>query len=97
MQYFTAEAKEARKDNKRLFDSRKERVNSALFREFSKSHQGGEGGESPQPGCTARLSRRGRWAPPAELPSPRHPTGFASGPVGALTPEMFNSGSSFLL
>ncbi|MDR3568025.1 MAG: acyl-CoA dehydrogenase family protein [Syntrophobacteraceae bacterium] len=42
LQYFTAEAKQARKDNNRLFDSKKERVNSALFKEFSRLQtQGG--------------------------------------------------------
>lgn len=49
LQYFTAEARQARKSNTRLLDSRKEKVGSALFREFSRS-----GGETA-----------GREAPPA--------------------------------
>ena len=50
LQYFTAEARQARKNNSRLFDSSRERVNSALFKEFAKSRsQGGEQG-SPHPG-----------------------------------------------
>jgi acyl-CoA dehydrogenase family protein 9 len=43
LQYFTAEAKQARKDHYRLFDSKKEKVNSALFREYARSQApGGE-------------------------------------------------------
>ena len=43
LRYFTAEARQARKNNSRLFDSRKQRASSAVFREFSKSQaQGGE-------------------------------------------------------
>ncbi len=35
LEYFTVEAKETRRKNSRLFDSKKERLNSALFRELS--------------------------------------------------------------
>ena len=41
LQYFTAEAKQVRKENYRLFDSRKEKVNSALFGEYAKSQAPG--------------------------------------------------------
>ncbi len=48
LQYFTAEAKQARKSNRRLFDSRKERMNTALFREYSKSQSNGGEQTSPE-------------------------------------------------
>ncbi|MDR3555034.1 MAG: acyl-CoA dehydrogenase family protein [Syntrophobacteraceae bacterium] len=47
LQYFAAEANQARKDNKRFFDSRKEKVNGALFREYSNSQS--EGGDKTGP------------------------------------------------
>ncbi len=49
LQYFTAEAKQARKDNNKLFDSRKERVASALFKELSKPGSSGSG-KAARPG-----------------------------------------------
>ena len=51
LRYFTAEAKQARKNNSRLFDSRKQRANSAVFREFSKSQA--QAGEEASPGGRA--------------------------------------------
>jgi acyl-CoA dehydrogenase family protein 9 len=43
LQYFIAEAKTARKSNRNLWDSRRERLSSALYQEFCKaSSQGGD-------------------------------------------------------
>lgn len=41
IEYFTAEARETRRNNFRLFDSKKERIISALFREISANSQTG--------------------------------------------------------